>query len=510
MTIISKACSARLLGFAAASAALLLGVAACSPFQSDSPVRIAAIGVFQKNTVPASGPLSVPTTAYWDATAQGLVSFDAEGQIEAGLAERWTVTTDGRSYIFRIREAKWPDGRKVTAPQIATILRSYLGPTSRHPLKDDFVEVENIHAMTDNVLEIRLRLAQPMLLELLAQPSMALVGGGSGWDRGWGPMRVRADAKSSGKTLLFYPAPDPLLPDAADAAAQTPANQMVEMVSTDAPRALARFKNGYADAVIGGRYASLPYVYSIGITRSRLQIDPTSGLFGLAFQQERGFWADPTHRLALSSLIRRDRLIRAFRLTDWPAQTSLRLANAARSDLPPPAIPSWTDVSDPARAASMQRLVASWTAGGNDAPTLKIFLPDGPGSTILFGYIAADFIRAGITAERVTDNRSADLILLDEVAPNDDPIWPLRRLSCRRDTLCDKAIADQIALANSQADPAERTATVLQAEADMLRSGSFLPIAAPLRWTVSKLRFTGVQPNSRAHHPLKWLAAATK
>src|SRR3546814_6601201 len=79
---------------------------------------------------------------------------------DLGLADRWTVTTDGRSYIFRLREAKWANGRKVTAEDVAEILRDYLAPASRHVLKDDFPEVDTIKAMTDAVIEIRLSVPQ--------------------------------------------------------------------------------------------------------------------------------------------------------------------------------------------------------------------------------------------------------------------------------------------------------------------------------------------------------------
>ena len=38
------------------------------------------------------------------ATAAGLVTLDSKGEIEPALADRWIVTDDGRSYIFRLRE----------------------------------------------------------------------------------------------------------------------------------------------------------------------------------------------------------------------------------------------------------------------------------------------------------------------------------------------------------------------------------------------------------------------
>ena len=68
--------------------------------------------------------------------AQGLVRFDARGQIEPGLAERWNVSDDGLSYIFRIASADWPDGRTVNAREVARILNRQLRAPSRNPLKD--------------------------------------------------------------------------------------------------------------------------------------------------------------------------------------------------------------------------------------------------------------------------------------------------------------------------------------------------------------------------------------
>ena len=147
----------------AASASLAL--ASCGLFGSRGPVRIAAIGSLNPASTPLSGELSAANAALLDASAQGLVGFDGDGQIDVGLADRWTVTADGRSYIFRIREAKWTNGRKVMAEDVAATLRSYLAPASRNLLKDDFPEIDTIKAMTDSVIEIRLTVPQPNMLE---------------------------------------------------------------------------------------------------------------------------------------------------------------------------------------------------------------------------------------------------------------------------------------------------------------------------------------------------------
>src|SRR3546814_3658504 len=100
-------------------------------------------------------------------------------------------------------------------------------------LKDDFPEVDTIKAMTDAVIEIRLSVPQPALLELLAQPSMAIVNKGMGW----GPMRAR----KIGNAVLLSPVPDPLAenPEAAEAAANDPAAS-IELVGTSPEGAVAR------------------------------------------------------------------------------------------------------------------------------------------------------------------------------------------------------------------------------------------------------------------------------
>ena len=56
---------------------------------------------------------------------------------------------------------------------------------------------------------------------------------------------------------------------AADAAANDPAAS-IELVGTAPAGALARFRNGYADGVIGGRFSTLPYFVASKIGRSRL------------------------------------------------------------------------------------------------------------------------------------------------------------------------------------------------------------------------------------------------
>src|SRR6478752_5058261 len=104
-----------------------LAPAACRP-QPEGTVKAIVIGDAQpKVRDPAQGPLAPQDAVLLANVAQGLVSVDATGNIVPGLAERWNVSDDGLSYIFRLASAEWSDGRKVTAQQVARLLKRQLG-----------------------------------------------------------------------------------------------------------------------------------------------------------------------------------------------------------------------------------------------------------------------------------------------------------------------------------------------------------------------------------------------
>ena len=81
--------------------ALLMAPAACRQ-QPHGPVKAMVIGSEPKLRDPALGPLPASSAVLLQNVAQGLVRFDAAGNIVGGLAERWNVSDDGLSYIFRI------------------------------------------------------------------------------------------------------------------------------------------------------------------------------------------------------------------------------------------------------------------------------------------------------------------------------------------------------------------------------------------------------------------------
>src|SRR5215212_6963646 len=157
-----------------------LGASACRPTPQGT-IEVVVIGAKPKLRDPALGPLAPPDAVLVGNVAQGLVQFDAGGNIVAGLAERWNVSDDGLSYILRLATTDWPNGRKISAQQVARILKRSLSSASNNPLKDTLGAVEDIVAMTDRVIEVRLHAPRPNLLPLLAQPELAILRGGVGY-----------------------------------------------------------------------------------------------------------------------------------------------------------------------------------------------------------------------------------------------------------------------------------------------------------------------------------------
>ena len=72
------------------------------------------------------------------------------------------------------------------------MLKRQLRRASRNPLKDTLGAVEEVVAMTDRVIEIRLRAPRPNLLQLLAQPEFGLIREG----QGTGPFQPEAQQPS--------------------------------------------------------------------------------------------------------------------------------------------------------------------------------------------------------------------------------------------------------------------------------------------------------------------------
>ncbi|MCX8477760.1 MAG: ABC transporter substrate-binding protein [Sphingomonas sp.] len=473
-----------------------LATGACGPEgqrKDDAPVVVSAIGGEAKAADPSAGPLDPAERVLMGATAQGLVRFDGAGQIEPGLAERWIVIDDGRSYIFRLREAYWPDGAPVTAAQVVRVLRRAAAPGSRNALAPFLAVIDEIVEMTPTVIEVRLKRPRPDLLKLFAQPELAVFRTGA--LDGSGPFFARKLPRG----LLLSPAPDPQRQDNA-----TPApEETVRLFGERAALAIARFKATESDLVLGGTFADWPILAQAQVAPANLHLDQPFGLFGLAVVAQQGFLADAGNRAAIAMAIDRAALTRAVQ-PDWtPVETLLpgKLDSAA-----PPAQPDWGTLSLDARREAAEARVAAWRREHPGPLTLRIALPAGPGATLVWAHLAEAMLRIGVTPQRVGLDAAADLRLIDAVAPYDSGRWFVQT-AC---IACPEAVKALVLAGRDAPDLAARAQRIAEADAALTADSSYIPIAQPLRWSLVALRLDAWQRNSRAWHPLNHLRNETE
>ena len=477
----------------------LLALAACGgdagQRRDDTAVVVSAIGAGTMLADPDAGPLDPARRALLGATAQGLVRFDASGQIEPGLAERWIVIDDGRSYIFRLRDdASWPGGEPVTAEEVVRTLRRVIAPRTRNPLSPFLAVIDEIVEMTPQVIEVRLKHPRPDLLKLFAQPEMAVFRPGK--LDGSGPFRAAPRAAG----ILLRPAPNPA--DDEEAGAPRP-QETLFFRGERAAVAIARFRQGQSDLVLGGSFADWPLVEAAGIAQPNLRLDGASGLFGLAVVSRDGFLADSTNRAAIAMAIDRATLTHQVH-PDWaPVETLLpaQLDSAA-----PPAQPGWAPLSLAQRRQNARAAVAAWKRGHPGAVTLRIALPTGPGATLVWARIAEALYAIGITPGRTGPEAQVDLRLVDAVAPYDSARWFVA-------TACQPCSAQAQALVEAGREAADldaRAQRIAEADAALTADGAYIPIAQPFRWSIVALRLQAWQGNARAWHPLNHLRNETR
>ena len=474
---------------------LPLALAACNQRLDRGPVVVSTIGGRPSYPDLSRAAPDVTQAYLLDSSAQGLVRFDAAGQIEPGLAERWTVLDDGQTYIFRLREIRWANGEQVDAATVVKALRRLLGPQSKNPLKPYLTAIESVVEMTPLVVEIRLSRPRPDLLKLFAQPDLAILSGEP--PRGTGPFRI---ASRAGLGIMMRPTVDDRS-DGEDVDAPTP-EENVKLIGENAAAAILRFVQRKSDLAVGGTVADWPILAVAKAPPESVKLDPAAGLFGLAVLRREGLLASAAGRAAVAEAFDRRTITGTFSHFWNPTEQLLpeQLDSAA-----PPALMSWTTRPTEARLADARRQVELWRATEPAPAPLAIAMPEGPGGTILFAYLQSNLRAIGVDAVRVGPTADADLRLVDAVAPYDSARWYLAAACVQ---CSDDAQAALIA-ARDAPDLAERARHIAEADAAMASDVAFIPLARPLRWSLVSSRLKQWQGNPRAWHPLNRLRADT-
>lgn len=480
-------------------------LAACDRAEEDGVVDVAIVG--SDRGMRTTG-LRLPFAAQHlrAATAQGLVRLDENGLVVPGIAERWIVTDDGSSYIFRIREFDLPGGGRLTAQTVRDSLRRTFAQLEGTSLGLDLERVRDVRAMTGRVVEIRLDGPMPELLQLLAQPELGLAVG----DAPLGPMQVVAgDGEGSGTVEGLYLAAMP--PERRGLPSQPEWDESVKpvrLVATDARSAVEGFSRGLYDVVLGGSIVDFPLAEVGPLSRGTIRLDAASGLFGLDVRTRDGFLAEPANREALSMAIERPALIQPFNVGGWtPGERVVPAGLPGALETTPV---GWAALDLAQRRSEAAARVAAYSSSVGGAPvSLRIGMPEGPGADILFDAIAGQFAQIGVSAVRVAMDGAPDLALRERVARYGGAQWYLNQFDCAVSrAICSEDVDFLMDLARDSASPAEQESYLAEAEAALVALNLYIPFGPPIRWSMVRGNVTGFGENPWNLHPLFPLSGA--
>ena len=432
------------------------------------------------------------------AQRQGLVRFNEAGEVVPALAERWIVTDDGESYIFRLNDIVLANGDRVPATVIADALEAEMRRLDGTALGLDLSKVRDIRAMTGRVVEIRLHRPMPGFLNLLAQAELGI----SLREGETGPMTAVID---DGTAILEAIPPEQRgFAPQEDWFEQTRRVQVTPMAASAAAQAFAQ---GDVDLLMGGRLETLPLAITGALSRGTVRLDPAIGLFGIDVMEPSGFLATAPNRESLALAIDRSTLMQNFSLGGWSGTSRIVPAGLPGESGTVP--PRWPDLTfDQRRSIAAQR-VAQYESGTGEQVSLSIAMPQGPGADRLFGALARDFAAIGIDLERVRVADDADLRLRDTVARYAGARWFLNQFNCRvSPRVCSKDADILVALSIQATTSAEEAGYLTEAEQVLTDTNLYIPLGPPVRWSQVRAGVQGYAENAWAFHPLFPLSRA--
>lgn len=119
-----------------------------------------------------------------NACFEGLTRLDKDSKVKPGVAEKWDVSTDGLTYTFHLRDAKWSDGQPVkagdfeyawkrvadpaTASTYANYVTDYIKGAEAFYNKKGSKDDVAVKAVDDKTLEVTLNQPTPYFLQLCA------------------------------------------------------------------------------------------------------------------------------------------------------------------------------------------------------------------------------------------------------------------------------------------------------------------------------------------------------
>lgn len=234
---------------------------------------------------------------------RGLTGFGADGEVRPELAESW-ATEGATGWVFKLREAKFADGRPVTSEDVKWTLEQIAAEGSTAFLKNEFKGIDKIE--TPDARTVRITMKQPTvtLPVWLASPHAGIVAKGTteggALGVGAGPFVIKAQERGVSIEVEanknYY---KPGMPKVAG----------IKLVAyADENLRVAALQAGDMDLI-----EYVPWQHMATIEKDpKLKLDAANGPFmGLNFNGETGPFKDKRLRQAVAYAIRREEIVEA-------------------------------------------------------------------------------------------------------------------------------------------------------------------------------------------------------
>jgi ABC-type oligopeptide transport system substrate-binding subunit len=253
---------------------------------------------------------------------EGLLTYDPTGALIPGAAESWSVSGDGLTYVFNLRDAQWSNGDPVRAGDFVFSFRRLLDPATGaeyanlyYPLKNAQAinqgkaspDTLGVRARDDRTLEITLERPTPYILSVLAHQTAAPVNPGIVEKYGRAFARP-GNLVSNGayRLVSFTPNDETVLVRNPyfHAAREVAIDKEIIVSIDDRAAAFRRFRAGEVDTYDDAPADQLAFVRQT--LTEEFHVAPGLGVLYLAFNTRKPPFDDARVRNALSMVIDRE------------------------------------------------------------------------------------------------------------------------------------------------------------------------------------------------------------